>query len=79
MLNSIQHNISNANKYKNIKKIKHFQGQISLECYFFMLKKVEMPIIGISTFMSRKISRSAEHEKTYNLGASSERLKGWGI
>ena len=33
MLNSTEHEILNAHKYKNIKKFV-FLGQISLECYF---------------------------------------------
>ena len=36
-LNSARHEISNAHKYENIKKFSFFQGQISLECYFFVL------------------------------------------
>ena len=54
MLNSLEHDILNAHKYKNIKKLSVFQAQISLECYF-MLITVKMPIIvGILTFISRK-------------------------
>ena len=34
VLNSIEHEILNAHKYKNIKKLGFFQVQISLECYF---------------------------------------------
>ena len=34
MLNSAEHEILNARKYKNIKKFSFFQAQISLECYF---------------------------------------------
>ena len=34
MLNSAEHEILNAYKYKNIKKLSIFQAQISLECYF---------------------------------------------
>ena len=34
MLNSAEHEISNAQKYKNIKKFRPFQAQISLECYY---------------------------------------------
>ena len=53
--NLAEHKILNAHKYKNIKKLSIFQAQISLECYFFLLIKVEMPtIVGISTFMSRR-------------------------
>ena len=34
MLNSIEHEILNAHKYKNIKKFGIFYAQINLECYF---------------------------------------------
>ena len=34
MLNSADHEILNAHKYKNIKKLSIFQAQISLECNF---------------------------------------------
>ena len=35
MLNSIEHEILNSHKYKDIKKFCIFQAQISLECYFY--------------------------------------------
>ena len=34
MLNSVEHEMLNAHKYKNIKKFGFFYAQISLECYF---------------------------------------------
>ena len=34
MLNSAEHDILNAHKYKNIMKISTFQAQISLQSYF---------------------------------------------
>ena len=34
MLNSVEHEILNAHKCKNIKKLSIFQAQVSLECYF---------------------------------------------
>ena len=34
MLNSVEQEILNAHKYKNIKKFSFFPTQISLECYF---------------------------------------------
>ena len=34
MLNSAEHDILNAHKYKNIKKFSIFQAYISLGCYF---------------------------------------------
>ena len=37
MLNSVEHEILNADKYKNIKKLCIFQAQISLECDFSCL------------------------------------------
>ena len=33
MLNSAEHEILNAPKYKNIKKFSIFQAQVSIECY----------------------------------------------
>ena len=41
VLNSVEHEILNAFKYKNIKKFGLFKAQLSLECYFsrsYMLK-----------------------------------------
>ena len=49
VLNSVEHEISNAHKYKNIKKFSFCQAQISGECYFSC-----STIVGILTFMSRK-------------------------
>ena len=71
MFNSAEHEILNAHKYKNIKKFGSFKAQISLECYFFPIKNVKMPtIVGILTYMSRKLSYSTELSmKFYNLGA----------
>ena len=34
VLNSVEHEILNAPKYKNIKKFDLFKAQLSLECYF---------------------------------------------
>ena len=34
MLNSAEHEILNAHKYKNIKKISFFKVQINVKCYF---------------------------------------------
>ena len=34
MLNSVEHEILKAHKYKNIKKFGFFKAQISRECYF---------------------------------------------
>ena len=66
ILNSVEHEILNAYKYENMKQFIIFQAQISLECYFLLLINVKMPtIVGIVTFMSRKISCSVEHEKSF--------------
>ena len=37
-----EHEISNAFKYKDIKKFSFFQAQISLECYFSSAHKFEI-------------------------------------
>ena len=34
MLNSVEHELLNADKLKNIKKVGFFYAQIRLECYF---------------------------------------------
>ena len=55
MLNSAEHEILNAHKYKNINKLSIFSGSDKPRMLFSLLIKVEMPtIVGISTFMSRK-------------------------
>ena len=56
MLNSVEHGISNARKYKNIKKF-GFLGPDKPRMLFFPLINVKMPtIVGILTFMNRKNS-----------------------
>ena len=53
MLNSAEHEILNARKYKNIKKCSFFLAQISPECHFsssYMKKKTT--VVGILTFVS---------------------------
>ena len=45
MLNSAEHEVLNAHKYKNIKKFGFFQARINLECYFSAILDV-----GILTF-----------------------------
>ena len=60
MLISAEHEILNAHDYENIKKFSMFQTQISLECYFSGSLCQNANIVGILTFMSRKISCSAE-------------------
>ena len=67
MLNSIEHEILNAHKYKNIKKY----GSDKHRMLFFPLINVKMPtIVGILTFMStKKIMLSwVEHEKNITSG-----------
>ena len=54
MLSSFEHEILNAHKYKNIKKV-GFLGSDKTSMLFFPLINVKMPtIVGILTFMSRK-------------------------
>ena len=55
MLNSAEHEILNAHKYKNIKKFGFFLGLDKPRMLFFLLINVKMPtIVGILTFMSSK-------------------------
>ena len=55
MLNSVEHEILNARKYKNIKKIQLFLDSDKSRMLFFLFINVKMPtIVGILTFMSRK-------------------------
>ena len=55
MLNSGEHEIFDAHKYKNIKKSNFFLGSGKPRMLFFLLINVKMPtIVGILTFMSRK-------------------------
>ena len=61
MLNLAEHEILIAHKYKNIKKFSVFSGSDKPITLFFLLINVKMPTtVGILTFMSRKISCSAE-------------------
>ena len=68
MLNLVEHEILNAHKYKNIKKLSFFSDSDKPRMLFFLLTKVKMPtIVGILTFMSRKkfMLNSVEHEKSF--------------
>ena len=65
MLNSAEHEISKAHSCKNIRKISLFGAQISLECCFLFINVKIPTIVGILTFMSRKNTCSAEHEKSF--------------
>ena len=54
MLNSVEHEILNAHKYKNVKKF-GFLGLDKPRMLFYSLISVKMPtIVGIFTLMSRK-------------------------
>ena len=66
ILSSVEHEILNAYKYKNIKK--HLLGSFKPRMLFSPPINVKMPtIIGILTFMSRKILMLswAEHGKSF--------------
>ena len=55
MLNSTEHDILDAHKYKNIKKLSFFSGSYKPITLFFLLINVKKPIIvGSLIFMSRK-------------------------
>ena len=55
LLNSVEHEILNAHKYKKYQDIKHFSGSDELRMLFFPLTNVKMPtIVGILTLMSMK-------------------------
>ena len=61
MLNSAEHQILNTSKYIKIRKFSFFSGSDKPRIVFFLLINVKMPIVvGILTFMSRKISCSTE-------------------
>ena len=55
MVNSVEHKILNAHKYKNRRKFSIFLGLDKLIMLFFLFINVKMPtMVGILTFMSRK-------------------------
>ena len=55
MLNSVEHEILNVHKYKNIIKKSAFLGSDKPRMLFFPLINVKMStIVGILAFMSRK-------------------------
>ena len=54
MLNSVEREILNAHKDKNIKKFGFSHAQISLEYYSPLINVKMSTIVGILTFMSRK-------------------------
>ena len=68
MLNSTEHEIVNAHKYKYIKKFGLFEAQLSLQCYFsrsYMLKCQQL--LAFLTFMGGKnfMFNRVEHEKSF--------------
>ena len=68
MLISVEHDILNAHEYKNKSRNLAFLGSDKPRMLFFPLINVKMPtIIGILTFMSRKIFMLSriEHEKSF--------------
>ena len=74
MLNSIEHETSNAHEFKYIKKFSFFSGSDKPGMLFFLLINVKMPTtVGIVTIVSRKISCSVEFgtKNVHSLGASS--------
>ena len=55
MLNSVEHEILSAHKYKNIMKFGIFLGSDKPRMLFLLPINVKMPtIVGILTFMGRK-------------------------
>ena len=61
MLSSAEHEILNVHRCKNSKNFSFFSGSDKTRMLFFLLRNVKMPtVIGILTFMSRKISCLAE-------------------
>ena len=55
MLNSAEHEILNAHKYKKYQEINHFSGSAKPRMLFSLFMKVEtLTNVGISTFISRK-------------------------
>ena len=61
MLNSVEYEILNAHKYKNIKKFSSILGSDKPRILFFLLINVKMPtFVGILTFMSRENLCSVE-------------------
>ena len=68
MLDSVEHEIVNAHKDKNIEKLCFFLGSGKPRMLFFPLRHIKMPtIVGILTFMSRKnfMLNCVEHEKSF--------------
>ena len=61
MLNSVEHEILNAHKYKKNIEVHPFLGSDKPRMLVFLLISVKMPaVVGILTFISRKKSFLAE-------------------
>ena len=78
MLDSVEHEILNAHKYKNFKKLRFFLGSDKRRMLFFRLINVKMPtIVGILTFTSRKnfMLSCVEHEKSFISSGPGKTLK----
>ena len=61
MLNSVEHEILPAHRYKKYQEIRLFVGTSKPRMLFVPLINVKMPTtVGILTFMSRKLSCSVE-------------------
>ena len=55
MLDSVEHEILNAHKYKHIKKFSFFSDSDKPRTLLFLFKNVKMPtIVGILTFYEQK-------------------------
>ena len=65
MLNSVEHEILNAHKYKKYQEIRHFLGSDKPKMLFYPF--INVKIVGILTFMSRKnfILSWVEHKKSF--------------
>ena len=71
MLNSAEHEILNAHKYKNVVKFIFFSGSDKPRMLFFLLISVKMPtMVGILTFMSMNFFSCSDElsMKKYNPG-----------
>ena len=68
MLNSVEHEMLNAHKFKKYQENQHFLVSGKPRMLFFTLINVKMPTtVGILTFMSRKnfMLNRVEHEKSF--------------
>ena len=65
MLNSAQHEISNAHKYKNCRKISTFLGSVKLIMLFFLFINVKMETIVAILSRKNSMLNWVEHEKSF--------------